>query len=84
MIKVIPLLLLQIGWVKADTKAIQAIGNTLITHNPRIKVKQENRVKHHLIIINATLEESGPYMCQLNTQPMKSQVNKLLIFKKDF
>ena len=67
-------MLFQVGWVKADTKAIQAIGSHVITHNPRIKVKQENRVKHHLIIINATLEEAGPYMCQLNTQPMKSQV----------
>ena len=25
----------QVGWVKADTKAIQAIGNHIITHNPR-------------------------------------------------
>ena len=60
--------------MKADTKAIQAIGEMVITHNPRIKVKQEKGVKHHLIIINATLEEAGPYMCQINTNPMKSQV----------
>ena len=60
--------------MKADTKAIQAIGSHVITHNPRIRVFQEKRVKHHLLIINATLEEDGPYMCQLNTQPMKSQV----------
>ena len=70
----------QVGWVKADTKAIQAIGNHVITHNPRIMVRHQNRVKHQLIIVNATLEEDGPYMCQLNTQPMKSQVNWFWLF----
>ena len=64
----------QVSWVKADTRAIQAIGSHKITQNPRIRVMQEKRVKHHLIIINATLEEDGPYMCQLNTPSMKSQV----------
>ena len=64
----------QVSWVKADTRAIQAIGSHKITQNPRIKVMQEKRVKHHLMIINATLEEDGPYMCQLNTPSMKSQV----------
>ena len=66
--------LLQVGWVKADTKAIQAIGKHVITHNHRVSVSQEDRTKYHLHIINASLEESGPYICQLNTDPMKSQV----------
>jgi hypothetical protein len=30
----------QVGWVKADTKAIQAIGLHVITHNPRIRVRR--------------------------------------------
>ena len=64
----------QVGWVKADTKAIQAIGKHVITHNHRVSVSQEDRTKYHLHIINASLEESGPYICQLNTDPMKSQV----------
>ena len=67
-------MMFQVSWVKADTRAIQAIGSHKITQNPRIKVMQEKRVKHHLMIINATLEEDGPYMCQLNTPSMKSQV----------
>ena len=68
----------QVGWVKADTKAIQAIGMHVITHNARVKVSQEDRHKYHLHIINATMEESGPYMCQLNTDPMKSQASIVL------
>ena len=72
---------LQVSWVKADTRAIQAIGSHKITQNPRIKVMQDSRVKHHLIIINATLEEDGPYMCQLNTPTMKSQVHYRRLFR---
>ena len=78
----------QVSWVKADTRAIQAIGSHKITQNPRIKVisgVKNHRVKHHLIITNATLEEDGPYMCQLNTPTMKSQVywiNFLQIFRQ--
>ena len=28
----------QVGWVKADTKAIQAIGDQIITHNAGVSV----------------------------------------------
>ena len=74
----------RVGWVKADTKAIQAIGNTLITNNMRIKVKQEKGVVHHLVIINATLNDDGPYRCQLSTTPMKSQMHFLYVHQPEF
>ena len=61
--------------MKADTKAIQAIGDHVITHNPRVSVSHEKHQQHHLHITEVTLEDAGPYMCQLNTDPMKSQVN---------
>lgn len=67
--------------MKADTKAIQAIGTHVITHNQRVKVSQEDRHKYHLHIINTTLDESGPYMCQLNTQPMISQMGILTVYQ---
>ncbi len=65
----------QVGWVKTDTKAIQAIGEHVITHNNRVSVSHD-REKHHLHITRATLEDAGQYMCQLNTPTMKSQVSE--------
>ena len=60
------------GWVQANSKAIQAIGTHVITHNPRISVSHDdNRRKWMLHIAKAQLEDAGPYMCQLNTEPMK-------------
>ena len=66
--------LLQVGWVKADTKAIQAIQEHVITHNPRISVSHSDQFTWNLPIKQVEAEDSGGYMCQVNTDPMKSQV----------
>ena len=66
---------LQVGWLKADTKAIQAVGDSVITHNPRVSVSHEKLQMHKLHITDVQLDDEGVYMCQLNTSPMKSQVN---------
>ncbi|XP_023341856.1 lachesin isoform X2 [Eurytemora carolleeae] len=61
----------RVGWVKANTKAIQVIGTHVITHNNRVSVSHdESRRKWSLHIAEAQLEDTGPYMCQLNTDPM--------------
>merc|ERR1719264_2119887 len=68
----------RVGWVNANSKAIQAIGTHVITHNTRISVEHdEARRKWMLHIAKAQLEDSGPYMCQLNTDPMKSKMGIL-------
>lgn len=65
----------QVGWVKADTKAIQAIHEHVITHNPRVSVSHSDSNTWNLHIKSVTEDDRGGYMCQLNTDPMKSQVN---------
>eukprot|EP00094_Tigriopus_californicus_P005365 TCALIF_05174-PA protein Name:"Similar to LAC Lachesin (Schistocerca americana)" AED:0.24 eAED:0.25 QI:0/0.73/0.7/1/0.68/0.7/20/0/1081 len=72
----------KVGWVKADTKSILAIGEFRISHNERVTVSNERQQKHHLHITGVTLEDAGPYMCQLNTAPMKSQVGYLNVVVK--
>ncbi|CAG9762812.1 unnamed protein product [Ceutorhynchus assimilis] len=67
----------RVGWVKADTKAIQAIHDHVITHNPRISVSHNDHVTWNLHIKNVQEEDKGQYMCQINTDPMKSQVGFL-------
>jgi len=64
----------QVGWVKADTKAIQAIHEHVITHNPRVSVSRNDHNVWNLHIHNVQEEDSGQYMCQINTNPMESQV----------
>ncbi|EDS45879.1 conserved hypothetical protein [Culex quinquefasciatus] len=62
-----------VGWVKADTKAIQAIHENVITHNPRVSVSHADQNTWNLHIKQVTEDDRGGYMCQLNTDPMKSQ-----------
>ena len=67
----------QVGWVKADTKAIQAIHKHVITHNTRVSVSHSDHNTWMLHIKNVQEEDRGPYMCQINTDPMRSQVSSL-------
>lgn len=66
---------MKVGWVKADTKAIQAIHDHVITHNPRVSVSHLDVNTWNLHIKSVTEEDRGGYMCQINTDPMKSQVS---------
>ena len=65
---------LKVGWVKADTKAIQAIHEHVITYNHRVSVSHSDSTTWNLHIRSVQEEDRGPYMCQINTDPMKSQV----------
>ena len=73
-------LIFQVGWIKADTKAIQAIAMHVITNNPRVSVSHDElRAKFRLHIAGATLEDAGPYMCQINSMPVVKQVREFVL-----
>ncbi|KAM3967431.1 lachesin [Aphomia sociella] len=75
----------RVGWVKADTKAIQAIHQHVITHNPRVSVSHSDHTTWYLHIKNVQEEDGGQYMCQINTDPMKSQMGSLdVVIPPDF
>ncbi|KAL5276015.1 hypothetical protein ACFFRR_001691 [Megaselia abdita] len=75
----------RVGWLKADTKAIQAIHEHVITHNPRVSVTHSDQNTWNLHIKSITEEDRGGYMCQLNTDPMKSQIGFLdVVIPPDF
>lgn len=58
-----------------DTKAIQAIHDRVITRNNRVLVSHSDPTMWNLHIKNVTQEDEGRYMCQINTDPVKSQVS---------
>lgn len=60
--------------MKADTKAIQAIHDHVITHNSRVSVSHADDSTWNLHVKNVQEEDRGQYMCQINTDPMISQV----------
>ncbi|CAK1601908.1 unnamed protein product [Parnassius mnemosyne] len=75
----------RVGWVKADTKAIQAIHVHVITNNHRVAVSHNGQTVWNLHIRNVQEEDRGQYMCQINTDPMKSQMGYLnVVIPPDF
>ncbi|KAM8720423.1 hypothetical protein ACLKA7_006468 [Drosophila subpalustris] len=75
----------RVGWLKADTKAIQAIHENVITHNPRVTVSHLDQNTWNLHIKAVSEEDRGGYMCQLNTDPMKSLIGFLdVVIPPDF
>ncbi|KAL6423052.1 hypothetical protein ACFW04_010497 [Cataglyphis niger] len=64
----------RVAWIKADTKAILAIHEHVITNNARLSVTHSDYNTWTLNIRAARREDRGIYMCQVNTDPMKSQV----------
>lgn len=70
----------QVAWIKADTKAILAIHEHVITNNARLSVTHNDYNTWTLNIRSVKREDRGQYMCQVNTDPMKMQV--LILFRK--
>ena len=53
----------------------------MISNNDRISVSHDDtRAKFRLHINNVTLEDAGPYMCQINSMPVKLQVGHGFFF----
>ncbi|CAL4117241.1 unnamed protein product, partial [Meganyctiphanes norvegica] len=67
----------QVAWIKADSKAILAIHNRVITHNNRMNVIHSDHKTWELKIKDVRRNDTGQYMCQVNTDPMKMQVGYL-------
>lgn len=63
----------RVAWIKADTKAILAIHEHVITNNQRLTVTHNDYNTWTLNIRSVKREDRGQYMCQVNTDPMKMQ-----------
>ena len=64
--------------MKSDSRAILAIHTHLIAHNPRLSVTHNGHNTWKLHVSNVQKNDSGAYMCQINTEPMQSQVSQNL------
>ncbi|XP_076658948.1 opioid-binding protein/cell adhesion molecule homolog [Halictus rubicundus] len=67
----------KVAWLRVDTQTILTIANHVITKNHRIGVTHTEHKTWHLHIRDVRVHDRGAYMCQLNTDPMKSQTGYL-------
>ncbi|KAL1508973.1 hypothetical protein ABEB36_003784 [Hypothenemus hampei] len=67
----------KVAWLRVDTQTILTIHNHVITKNHRISVTHTEHRNWYLHIRDVRESDMGWYMCQINTDPMKSQVGFL-------
>ncbi|XP_068082320.1 uncharacterized protein [Anabrus simplex] len=67
----------KVAWIKSDSKAILAIHTHLVAHNSRLSVTHNGHNTWKLHVSNVQKNDSGTYMCQINTDPMRSQMGHL-------
>ncbi|XP_076221875.1 neurotrimin isoform X5 [Nomia melanderi] len=63
----------QVAWVRIDTQTILTIHRNVITQNPRITLSYNDHRTWSLHITQVQEEDRGWYMCQVNTDPMRSR-----------
>ncbi|XP_061401367.1 lachesin, partial [Musca vetustissima] len=69
----------KVAWIKSDSKAILGIHTHMVSLNPRLSVTHNGHNTWKLHISHVQLNDSGSYMCQVNTDPMKSQSGHLSV-----
>ncbi|XP_035914095.1 protein amalgam [Anopheles stephensi] len=67
----------RVAWIKSDSKAILAIHTHMVALNPRLSVTHNGHNTWKLHISHVQLNDSGSYMCQVNTDPMRHQSGNL-------
>ncbi|XP_022913132.1 lachesin-like [Onthophagus taurus] len=62
----------KVGWMKADDQTVLSLDTRVITHNPRINVAHDEKLRTWQLRIRQLKEsDRGCYVCQINTNSMK-------------
>ncbi|XP_023174971.2 neurotrimin isoform X2 [Drosophila hydei] len=67
----------KVAWLRVDTQTILTIQNHVITKNQRIGIANSEHKTWTMRIRDIKESDRGWYMCQINTDPMKSQMGYL-------
>ncbi|XP_076034988.1 lachesin-like isoform X2 [Oratosquilla oratoria] len=67
----------KVAWIFVETQTILTIHHTIITKNPRFSLARNDHKHWYLKISDIRPSDNGFYMCQVNSDPMMSQVGFL-------
>ncbi|XP_018913193.2 lachesin isoform X1 [Bemisia tabaci] len=69
----------KVAWVRVDTQTILSIHHNVITQNPRVSLSYNDHRSWYLHIKKVQETDRGWYMCQVNTDPMRSKKGYLQV-----
>lgn len=75
----ISLSIFQVAWIHIDRQMILTIHRHVISRIPRYSITYDNANTWLLHVSQAQQDDRGYYMCQVNTNPMISQVGYLQV-----
>ncbi|CAL4091066.1 unnamed protein product [Meganyctiphanes norvegica] len=64
----------KLAWIQKDRSAILTVGSHVITRNVRIGVTHDGHRTWYLSIKDVRPGDAGTYMCQVNTETVRSQI----------
>ncbi|KAA0202252.1 hypothetical protein HAZT_HAZT007921 [Hyalella azteca] len=67
----------KVAWFHMDRKMLLTIHETVVTRIPRFSVTQDGDDVWTLHITSVNKDDRGQYMCQVNTEPIISQIGYL-------
>lgn len=76
--------ILQVAWIHIDRQMILTIHRHVISRIPRYSITYDNANTWLLHVSQAQQDDRGYYMCQVNTNPMISQVGYLQVVGRVF
>ncbi|XP_037047809.1 lachesin isoform X1 [Bradysia coprophila] len=69
----------KVAWVRVDTQTILSIHHNVITQNSRVTLTFNDHRSWYLHIREVEESDRGWYMCQVNTDPMRSRKGYLQV-----
>ena len=72
----------KVAWVRVDTQTILTIHHNIITRNQRVSLSHHDHKQWQLHLNNVQESDRGWYMCQINTDPMRSERGYLEVVGK--
>ncbi|XP_046746079.1 lachesin-like isoform X1 [Diprion similis] len=69
----------RVAWIHIDRQMIVTVHRHVITKIPRFSVSYDNQKTYLLHVSGVQQQDRGYYMCQVNTNPMISQVGYLQV-----
>ncbi|GFQ66686.1 lachesin [Trichonephila clavata] len=69
----------KVAWIHTNRHILLTLHDRVITRNPRYRITHNNFRTWWLQILNVNESDSGHYMCQVNTSPMKMLVGTIQV-----
>lgn len=71
-------------WLRVSDGDVLAVDNMLITQDSRFSLVKKFSNESNLLIQGVKLTDAGEYVCQINTETVKSKIVNLIIFSKNY